>query len=246
MTVPYRIPLTTSDIQIANAIAKYASPRAERAAELLSWGADEHVLVALAAGWWLYCRGRRFTLPARTNSYHIPLTTLVVSAVPHLLKSVFDQWRPDRLTVRGHLHGVPLSGKPLDAFPSGHAMHVGALLSAATVLSRAKRNFVWTFGAGLALARIVLAIGHPGMIPRSWPTGKRLEIVGRARHHPQRGWFSQTQPVSSQQKALHGDQVSGFGTNKFGLRSCSGYQHRPAGFPAGPQQPFPGHGVYLL
>jgi hypothetical protein len=37
-----------------------------------------------------------------------------------------------------------------------HAMHVGALLSAATVLSRAKRNFVWTFGAGLALARIVL------------------------------------------------------------------------------------------
>jgi hypothetical protein len=35
-------------------------------------------------------------------------------------------------------------------------MHVGALVSAATVLSSAKRNFVWTFGAGLALAGIVL------------------------------------------------------------------------------------------
>ena len=27
------------------------------------------------------------------------------------------------------------------------------------------------------------AIGHPRMIPRSGPTGKRLEIVGRARSH---------------------------------------------------------------
>ena len=152
--MPYRIPPTTSDIEIANAVAKYTSPGTERAAELLSWGADEHVLLALAAGWWLYCRGR--PPRARRNSDHILLTTLVVSAVPHLLKSIFDQRRPDRLTVRGHLHGVPLSGKPLDAFPSGHAVHVGALVSAATVLPRAKRNLVWAFGTGLALTRVVL------------------------------------------------------------------------------------------
>jgi membrane-associated phospholipid phosphatase len=154
MIVPYRISPTTSDIQIANAVAKYTSPGTERAAGWLSWGADEHVLLALAAGWWLYCRGR--PLQERRNSDHILLTTLTVSVVPHLLKSAFDQRRPDRLTVRGHLHGVPLSGKPLDAFPSGHAVHVGALVSAATVLPRAKRNLVWTFGAGLALSRVVL------------------------------------------------------------------------------------------
>jgi membrane-associated phospholipid phosphatase len=154
MTVPYRIPPTTSDVQIANAVAAYTSPRTERAAELLTWGADEHVLLAIAAGWWLYCRGR--PLQDRRNSDHILLTTLVVSVVPHLLKSVFDQRRPDRLTVRGHLHGVPFSGKPLDAFPSGHAMHVGAMVSGATVLPRAKRNVVWTFGAGLVLTRVVL------------------------------------------------------------------------------------------
>jgi undecaprenyl-diphosphatase len=58
--------------------------------------------------------------------------------------------------VRAHLHGVPLSGKPLDAFPSGHAIHVGALASAATVLPPAKRNLVWSIGAGLVLTRIVL------------------------------------------------------------------------------------------
>ena len=58
--------------------------------------------------------------------------------------------------VRGHLHGVPISGKPLDAFPSGHAIHVGALASAATVLPPAKRNMAWSIGAGLVLTRIVL------------------------------------------------------------------------------------------
>jgi undecaprenyl-diphosphatase len=73
-----------------------------------------------------------------------------------VLKTLFDQQRPDRLTVRGHLHGVPVSGKRLDAFPSGHAMHVGALASAATLLPRGKRNLVWALGAGLVLTRVVL------------------------------------------------------------------------------------------
>lgn len=56
----------------------------------------------------------------------------------------------------GHFNGVPLSGKPLDAFPSGHATHVGALASAASVLPPAKRNLVWSAGAALVLTRIVL------------------------------------------------------------------------------------------
>jgi membrane-associated phospholipid phosphatase len=72
------------------------------------------------------------------------------------LKAVFNQQRPDRLTVRGHLHGVPISGKRLDAFPSGHAMHVGALASAATALPPTRRNLVWSMGAALVLTRIVL------------------------------------------------------------------------------------------
>ena len=58
--------------------------------------------------------------------------------------------------IRGHLHGVPISGKPLDAFPSGHAIHVGALASAATVLPPAKRNLTWSISTGLVLTRIVL------------------------------------------------------------------------------------------
>lgn len=152
--MPYRIPPTRADIEIAKAVSRHTSLRSERAARRVTWGADEHVLVAIAAGWWLYCRQ---TSPRdRRNSDHLLLTTLAVSLIPHLLKSVFDQRRPDRLTIRGHLHGVPFSGKANDAFPSGHAMHVGALASAATAWSPTKRTIAWMFGAGLALTRIVL------------------------------------------------------------------------------------------
>ena len=71
-------------------------------------------------------------MPVRRASDHVLLTTIVASILPHVLKKVFDQERPDRLTVLGHVHGIPLSGKRLDAFPSGHAVHIGALASAAT------------------------------------------------------------------------------------------------------------------
>jgi membrane-associated phospholipid phosphatase len=151
---PYRIPPTRADIAIADTISQYTTPHTERAAQFVTFGADENLLLALAAGWWVFCRSK--SPRARRNSNHIFLTAVVVSALPHLLKSIVDQRRPDRLTTIGHLHGVPFSGKPYDAFPSGHAMHVGALASAATVLPRAKRNLVWVLSAGLALTRIVL------------------------------------------------------------------------------------------
>ena len=152
-------------------MSAYTNSRTEEAAELITWGADEHVLLAIAACWWLYCRGGYFT--QRRISDHILLTTLAVSLIPHLLKSVVDQRRPDRLTVRGHLHGVPFSGKSRDAFPSGHAMHVGALASAATVLPTAKRNVAWAFGAG--------ACFDPGGAARA--LGERRGRRARARRH---------------------------------------------------------------
>ena len=150
----FRVRPTLADIEIADAIARHASPGVEETAQILSLGADEHVLCALAVGWWLYCRSG--STRARRDSSHILLTTLAVTLLPHLLKKVFDQERPDRRTWIGHLRGVPFSGKALDAFPSGHAVHVGALASAASVLPPAKRNLVWSVGAGLALTRIVL------------------------------------------------------------------------------------------
>jgi undecaprenyl-diphosphatase len=72
------------------------------------------------------------------------------------MKTVVDQERPDRRTVRGHWRGIPLSGEKYDAFPSGHAVHVGALMSAATLLPRRWRNTIWLIGSVLVSTRVVL------------------------------------------------------------------------------------------
>ncbi|WP_213742570.1 phosphatase PAP2 family protein [Bradyrhizobium sp. dw_411] len=149
-----RVNPTRADFAIADGIAARTDPPAEHVAEAVTWGADEHVLCALAVGWWLYARKRG--APVRRASDHVLVTTLAAAALPHVLKRIFDQERPDRLTALGHLHGIPLSGKRLDAFPSGHAVHIGALASAATVMPAAQRNAIWAVGGGLVLTRIVL------------------------------------------------------------------------------------------
>ena len=151
---PIRVRPTRADIEIANAISAHTGKSTERAAQLLTWGADEHILCGLAAGWWLYSRDKAGA--DRRVADHILLTTIVASALPHLLKTIFDQERPDRRTIQGHLRGVPFSGKRLDAFPSGHAVHIGALASAASEFPARQRNLVWSVGAGLVLTRVVL------------------------------------------------------------------------------------------
>lgn len=145
---------TSVDLKIANAIAAHTDRSAEGLAGVLTWGADEHVLIGLAAAWWLYAW--RKPPNQRDAANHILMTTLVASILPHVLKTVFDQQRPDRLTVRGHWRGVPFSGKRFDAFPSGHAVHIGALASAASELPRRQRFTAWLIGAGLVATRIVL------------------------------------------------------------------------------------------
>jgi undecaprenyl-diphosphatase len=151
---PIRVRPTRADISVANAISRRTGRKTEKTAGLLTWGADEHILCALAAGWWLY--SRQSNPDERRAADHILLTTLAASALPHLLKKLFDQERPDRRTIRGHWRGVPFSGKSEDAFPSGHSVHIGALASAASRLPPRQRNLVWGVGAGLVATRVVL------------------------------------------------------------------------------------------
>ncbi|MBR0831512.1 phosphatase PAP2 family protein [Bradyrhizobium manausense] len=145
---------TSADVAIARLVAGHANPTIEAWANIATWGADEHVLCGLALGWWLWTRRQDRTL--RCAGDHILVTTLAASLLPHALKTEFDQERPDRLTVAGHLRGVPYSGNQEDAFPSGHAIHIGALASAACELPSKQRNIVWAIGAALASTRIVL------------------------------------------------------------------------------------------
>jgi undecaprenyl-diphosphatase len=149
-----RIPITRVDHWVASAIARNTNVETERTAQILTWGADEHLLCLIAAGWWFYCRGKEPAL--KRSSTHFLAITIASSLLPHALKSLFEQERPDRLTLSGHLRGIPLSGKKYDAFPSGHAMHMGALASAARELPPKWRNTIWVLSAGLVSTRVIL------------------------------------------------------------------------------------------
>ena len=84
------------------------------------------------------------------------LACSMATLLPHIVKLFVNQERPDRLTIKGHLRGIPLSGNAEDAFPSGHALHVGGLASAATMLPVKYRNAIWAGGTMLVTTRIVL------------------------------------------------------------------------------------------
>lgn len=145
---------TRIDQALADEIAAHTNSGLEQAAQILTWGADEHVVLALAAAGWLYAQLRR--PEARPAANHVLAVSLATAVLPHLLKSVFDQKRPDRLKMRGHAHGIPISGKPLDAFPSGHALHMGALASAAGLLAPVPRRLVRSLAVALSLTRVVV------------------------------------------------------------------------------------------
>jgi membrane-associated phospholipid phosphatase len=150
---PIKVAPTRPDIAIAKQVAATTGPIREEVSRGLSWGADEHVLIALSGTWWIYCFIRGHHQRARI---HLFLLLAASAAVPHLAKRMFDQTRPDRLTARGYWRSVPLSGRKLDSFPSGHAVHMAALASAANTFPPKWRDASWAAAGVLCSVRALL------------------------------------------------------------------------------------------
>jgi membrane-associated phospholipid phosphatase len=182
---------TRLDQQTADFVAEHTNRTIEQAAGALTWAGDEHVLSVLALGWWIYCRNA--DAANRCRSDHLLLTALAAAVLPHIFKKLVDQERPDRLTLYGHLRGVPFSGKKYDAFPSGHALHAGALASAATTLPPAQRNSVWAAVSVLVATRVVLLAHWTSDVVAGFAMGVALERLmrfatgyGQLRHNTSR------------------------------------------------------------
>ncbi len=170
---PVRVKPTEADIQIAHIIAHHAAPLPEETARALAWGADEKVLLVLAAIGWM--ASRRGGEQLRRAGNHALLVTVASSLVPHGMKLIFDQTRPDRKTVLGHVHGISFSGKRNDAFPSGHALHMGALASAADALPFGPRRAVQALAVGLSLTRVVVLAHWASDVVAGFALGAALE-----------------------------------------------------------------------
>ncbi|UGA42721.1 phosphatase PAP2 family protein [Bradyrhizobium quebecense] len=176
-TFPMTIRPTDADVMIAHAIARNTAPAPEQIARGLTWGADEKVLLVLATAGWLASRGRGAALERAGN--HALLVTVAASLLPHSLKLLFNQTRPDRLTVVSHLNGVSISGKREDAFPSGHALHMGALASAAATLPASARRIIQGLAVGLSLTRIVVLAHWTSDVIAGFALGAGLERLLR-------------------------------------------------------------------
>ncbi|MDT9702719.1 hypothetical protein, partial [Streptomyces sp. P17] len=77
---PVTIKPTRFDIAIADAIAAHTDDDIEDAADALTWGADEHVLLALAAAGWLYVQLRK--PQQRPIANHVLAVSLVTAVLP--------------------------------------------------------------------------------------------------------------------------------------------------------------------
>jgi membrane-associated phospholipid phosphatase len=167
---------TRTDRAIADAVASRTTPELEKTADLLTWGADEKLLLALSVGAWLYA-ARRPRLQPIAN--HMLAVSLVTAVLPHLFKRAIDQTRPDRLTVLGHWRGVPWSGRARDAFPSGHALHMGALASAASLFPPTQRRLARGVAVALSASRILLLAHWTSDVVAGFAAGALIERLIR-------------------------------------------------------------------
>ena len=174
---PITVRPTNLDIAVAREIARDTAPAPEEVARALTWGADEKVLLVLAAAGWLASRGHGEGLRRAGN--HAVLVAVAAALLPHGMKRLFDQTRPDRRTVMGHVHGISFSGKREDAFPSGHALHMGALASAAGTLPTGPRRAIRAFAIGLSLTRVVVLAHWASDVFAGFALGAILERLLR-------------------------------------------------------------------
>jgi undecaprenyl-diphosphatase len=81
--------------------------------------------------------------------------------------------------VVGHVHGISFSGKREDAFPSGHALHMGALASAAGTLPAGPRRTIRGLAVTLSLTRVVILAHWASDVVAGFALGAILERLLR-------------------------------------------------------------------
>ena len=144
---------TRSDQIVARGAIRCARPQLQKTLQAVTTAADENVLLTTAFGLWVTSRAGNTEL--RQKADYVAVNVLASVLLPHLIKRLVDQRRPDRY-IHGPRNGIPKSGKADDAFPSGHAVHVGTIAAAVSRQFPQARGTVWTAGLLLATTRVLL------------------------------------------------------------------------------------------
>jgi membrane-associated phospholipid phosphatase len=148
------LPPTSVDRAVARTAAHYTSPPIQKVARVATWSGDKHVLTGLAAAYWLV--SRRGGIRRRVQADHLLLTLAAACLVPTVLKSLVDQERPDRCMVGPDRRGIETSGHARDAFPSGHAVNMGAAAAALGWIYPERKPLFWSVALAVASTRVAI------------------------------------------------------------------------------------------
>ncbi|WP_453944515.1 phosphatase PAP2 family protein [Bradyrhizobium sp. USDA 372] len=109
------------------------------------------------------------------SASHLAVTVAAAIAAPRVIKSMIDRQRPDRCVVGQDRRGVGISGRPYDSFPSGHSVHLGAVVGALAWAYPRKRTYIYAVGGALAATRIAVLAHWPTDVLAGWALGAAIE-----------------------------------------------------------------------
>ena len=178
---PIALPPTRADVAIAKTSRRMASPAFEETLQVITWLADEKVILGGTLLFWMYARWGGHRTDMKGPADHLLSCVVLAGMLPHLFKRLVARKRPDRTVVHGRRHGIPRSGNAWDSFPSGHALHLGAIASSVTsLLPKRFRPIVWPSLAVLAGSRIMLLAHYPSDVAAGLALGALIDKgVGR-------------------------------------------------------------------
>lgn len=172
------LPPAALDVAISERCANAATPEREQTLQIVTWLADEKILLGLVGLFWLTAQLRPPSQEVRHEANRMLISVAAAGLLPDVFKVLINRKRPDRTLVHGPRHGIPRSGDAWNSFPSGHALHLGAIAGSLTRLAPARlKPLVWAGLLGLAATRILLLAHYASDVAAGLAIGAGL---GRA------------------------------------------------------------------
>ncbi|WP_369335500.1 phosphatase PAP2 family protein [Bradyrhizobium sp. CSS354] len=118
---------------------------------------------------------------------HVAISLTAAVMLPKVMKRVINRTRPDRVVVGEDRRGVETSGQPHDSFPSGHGVHIGAIVSALSWAYPRKAAVFLAIGGALAATRVAVLAHWTTDVVLGLTLGATIERAARRVSGARRG-----------------------------------------------------------